>query len=177
MGQDTDRRRIFLIGPMGAGKTTIGKRLAKSSGMRFIDCDQEIERRTGVNIGLIFDIEGEDGFRSREKKLLLELTRRDNIVLATGGGAVLDADNRAALASRGWVVYLFATPENLLGRIRDDTSRPLLQVEDREQKLRQLFAERDPLYREVADLILDTGDLVLPAILKRIRRELAAWSV
>lgn len=142
---------------MGAGKTTVGRRLAQLSGLDFVDSDDELQRRTGADIPLIFDIEGEEGFRSREKKLLDELTRREDLVLSTGGGAVLDPVNRARLAERGTVVYLCTSVDDQLERTRMDRRRPLLQTEDPRARLEALFAERDPLYREIADIVVDTA--------------------
>ena len=154
---------------MGAGKTTVGKRLARALKRRFVDCDHELEKRTGVTIPLIFEIEGEAGFRAREKKLVDELTQEAGIVLATGGGAVLDPDNRTALRERGLVVYLHAPVELLAARTRNDTNRPLLQTGDRAGKLRNLMAQREPLYREIADVLVDTGELTLLDIVNTIR--------
>jgi len=148
---------IFLIGLMGAGKSTIGRHLAKSLDLEFVDSDHEIERRTGADIPLIFDIEGEAGFRQREKKVIEELTQRSGIVLATGGGVVLDEDNRACLRDRGKVIYLYATVDQLLTRTAKDRNRPLLQTADPRARLEELLKARDGLYREVADLIVDTG--------------------
>ena len=138
---------------MGSGKSTIGRQLAKKLHRKFFDSDREIEKRTGVSISWIFEMEGEAGFREREQKIIDELTAMDNIVLATGGGAVLSETNRQNLV-RGTVVYLAASAEQLYRR----TSRPLLQVGDRRQQIKQLMAQRDPLYREVADVVLQTGD-------------------
>jgi shikimate kinase len=148
---------IFLVGLMGAGKTTVGKLLAKQFGKTFIDSDHEIEARTGVNIPVIFEIEGEAGFRKREEAVLSDLVSRSNIVLGTGGGAILSARNRELLRLNGTVVYLRGAPEQLYERTRQDRNRPLLQTEDPLAKLRELYAQRDPLYREVADLVADTG--------------------
>jgi len=148
---------IFLVGLMGAGKSTIGRHLAKSLGLEFVDSDHEIERRTGANIPLIFDIEGEAGFRQREKKIIDELTQRNGIVLATGGGVVLDPDNRACLRERGQVIYLYARVEQLLARTAKDRNRPLLQTPDPRARLEELLQVRDGLYREVADVVVDTG--------------------
>jgi shikimate kinase len=148
---------IFLVGLMGAGKTTVGKHLAAELGKTFHDTDQEIERRTGVKISLIFEIEGEAGFRAREAQVLDELTQLSSVVLATGGGAVLDADNREHLAHRGVVVYLHGQPKDLWQRTRHDKSRPLLQGMDPLEKLHSLYLQRDPLYREIADIVIDTG--------------------
>lgn len=151
------RSNIFLIGPMGAGKTTVGKRLAETRGMEFVDSDHEVEARTGVDIAYIFEKEGEAGFRKREKQVVAELTQRSNIVLATGGGTVLDADNRLNLSARGVVVYLHATVDHQYTRTSRADNRPLLsQADDRREMLDQLFAVRDPLYREIADLVLTT---------------------
>jgi len=142
---------------MGAGKTTVGRQLAKRLGKTFHDADQEIEARTGVRIPVIFDIEGEAGFRKREAEVIERLTALDNIVLATGGGAVLDPANRERLKSRGLVIYLHAQPKELWQRTRQDKSRPLLQDDDPRRKLEVLYEQRDPLYREIADLVIDTG--------------------
>lgn len=146
--------RIFLVGPMGAGKTTIGRRLAQVLRREFLDSDQYIEQHAGASIPLIFELEGEAGFRIREKAAIAELTQRANIVLATGGGAVLDPDNRRCLASCGFVVYLRASVSEQLRRTRSDDNRPLLQTADPRARLAQLFEQRDPLYQEVADLIV-----------------------
>lgn len=150
------RSNIFLVGPMGAGKSTIGRRLARALERNFLDSDKEIEQRTGASISWIFDKEGEAGFRAREKLMIEELTRRSGIVLATGGGAILDPDNRRHLKERGLVIYLNVSIDEQLRRTRRDTNRPLLQTEDRRGRLKQLFEIRDPLYREVADLIIGT---------------------
>lgn len=150
------RSNIFLVGPMGAGKTTVGKRLAELRGMAFADSDHEVEERTGVDIAYIFEKEGEAGFRKREKQVIAELTARSGLVLATGGGAVLDPDNRQHLAGRGYVVYLRASIDHQLRRTSHSDTRPLLQTGDRREVLEALFAVRDPLYREVADLVLET---------------------
>src|SRR3990172_10853526 len=144
---------IFLVGLMGAGKTSVGRALAKRLHKTFYDTDQEIERATGVKIPVIFEIEGEAGFRAREAKLLAELVRRTNIVVATGGGAVLSEQNRRLLAEHGTVIYLRATAPHLLQRTHHDKNRPLLQTDDPLKKLQELFAQRDPLYREIADVI------------------------
>ncbi len=149
---------IFLIGPMGAGKTTIGRLLAQDLRLEFFDSDQEIEDRTGADIAWIFDMEGEEGFRKREEKVIEELTEKNKIVLATGGGAVLSEQNRRLLHSRGTVVYLMTTINQQLERTRKDQKRPLLQnVDDPELTLRSLMEERDPLYREIADFMVMTS--------------------
>jgi len=147
-----DRQRLFLIGPMGAGKTTIGKRLADALGLAFVDSDAEIERRTGVSIPTIFDIEGEQGFRTREEVTIGELSCRERIVLATGGGAILSATTRERLRARGTVIFLDASVEQQLRRTRHDRNRPLLQTPDPKARLQQLLEQRLPLYRETADL-------------------------
>jgi shikimate kinase len=154
---------------MGAGKTTIGKRLARALKRRFVDCDHEIERRTGARIPLIFEIEGESGFRSREKRVIDDLTQEESIVLATGGGAVLDPENRIALANRGLVVYLNAPIELLVARTRNDANRPLLQVANRSEKMREIIRQREPLYREIAHLTIDTGAQSMSDIVNTIR--------
>ena len=148
---------LFLVGMMGAGKTTVGRLLARRMGRAFVDSDHEIEERCGVPVPVIFDIEGEPGFRARESQVIAELCAREGIVLATGGGAVLDAENRRRLAARGTVVYLHAPPGNLYERVRHDRNRPLLATPDPLAKLQGLYAERDPLYREIADVVVDTG--------------------
>lgn len=147
---------VVLIGPMGAGKTTVGRRLASARGMEFADSDQEVEARTGVNIAFIFEKEGEAGFRKRERQAIAELTQRSALVLATGGGAILDPENRQCLAARGFVVYLHASIEQQLARTERTDTRPLLQGGNRRETLERLFSTRDPLYREIADLVLHT---------------------
>ncbi|EMR13935.1 shikimate kinase [Methylophaga lonarensis MPL] len=143
---------------MGAGKSTIGRQLAKALGRKFYDSDREIEKRTGVSISWIFEMEGEAGFREREQRIIEELTELNNIVLATGGGAVLAEENRRTLRKNGVVVYLSASLDQLYRRTAKDKKRPLLQTGDRKQKIRDLINQRDPLYREVADIVLKTGD-------------------
>jgi shikimate kinase len=147
---------IFLIGPMGAGKSTIGRRLAKALQKTFYDSDHEIERSTGVDIPLIFELEGEPGFRKREKKIIDQLSIQNNIVLATGGGAILAPENRKNLASRGMVIYLSTSIQQQFSRTHRDQNRPLLQTNEPEQRLRELMETRDPLYREIAEVIVDT---------------------
>jgi shikimate kinase len=164
---------IFLVGLMGAGKTSVGKLLARRMAKTFIDADQEIERITGVRIPLIFEIEGEAGFRARETRVLGELCARSNVVLATGGGAVLSEENRRLLCQRGLVVYLRAAPTDLWQRTRQDRNRPLLHTANPLAKLGELFAERDPLYREVAHLIIDTGNQSLGSLASRLEQRLA----
>jgi shikimate kinase len=166
------RSNIFLVGPMGAGKTTFGRPLAELRGMDFADSDHEVEERTGVDIAYIFEKEGEAGFRRREKQVIDELTAGHNLVLATGGGAVLDAENRAHLSSRGVVVYLHATVDHQLKRTGHSDHRPLLQKGDRRQVLEDLLAARDPLYREVADLVVETDGRNARALADEIEQRL-----
>jgi shikimate kinase len=153
-----NKRNIFLIGLMGAGKTTIGRQLARSLGCEFIDSDHEIEHRTGADIPWIFDIEGEQGFRERERAVIDDLSQRQGIVLATGGGAILDVRNREHLAARGLVIYLRASVDRLAQRTDRDRNRPLLQTDDPVERLQRLYDQRDPLYREIADFIVDTDN-------------------
>lgn len=168
---------IFLVGLMGAGKTSVGKLLAKRLGFPFLDADHEIEARTGVKIPIIFDIEGEAGFRARESAVIDELTRLRGVVLATGGGAVLDPANRASLHSRGTVIYLRASVDELWNRTRHDRNRPLLQTPDPRRKLAELMTQRDPLYREVAHLVVDTGSQSLRTLVARLESTLLTRSV
>lgn len=149
--------RIFLIGPMGAGKSTIGRRLAQRLSLEFVDLDAAIEERTGVDIPRIFDIEGEAGFRRREAVLLDEITQRPGIVMATGGGAVLDPESQRHLGARGVVIYLRASIATQLARTRG-SDRPMIQAEDPEARLTNLLAERGPIYEALADVIVDTED-------------------
>jgi shikimate kinase len=159
---------IFLVGPMGSGKSTIGRRLAAVLGKEFYDSDREIERRTGATVSLIFDLEGEAGFRARERAVIDELTGLNDIVLATGGGVVLAPENRRALVTRGRVVYLHAPLEKLIQRTARDRVRPLLQTEDRVGRLLAIVTERDPLYRQVADLVVETGDQKVQRVVREI---------
>jgi shikimate kinase len=148
---------VFFVGLMGAGKTTVGRAVARRLDRPFFDSDHEIEARTGVRIPIIFEHEGEDGFREREAQVIAELTAREDIVLATGGGAILRPENREFLHTRGLVVYLRASPHDLWLRTRKDKNRPLLQTEDPKAKLEALYSVRDPLYRECAHFIVETG--------------------
>lgn len=149
-------RNVFLVGPMGAGKSTIGRLLAKELKYPFKDSDREIEARTGADIPWIFDVEGEEGFRQREEAMIAELVLESGIVLATGGGVVMREANRRALAANGLVVYLRTSVDQQLQRTSKDRQRPLLLNADPERVLRDLMAKRDPLYREIADIIIDT---------------------
>ncbi len=164
--------RLFLVGPMGAGKSTIGRQVATLLRMEFEDSDHEIQRRTGVDIPTIFDFEGEEGFRKREKAVIEDLTQKDAIVLATGGGAVLDPDNRRNLSSRGYVVYLHCTPEQQYERTARDKNRPLIKTEDPLARLRELMEERDPLYRATADLVVTTEKRSAQSVAREIVRRL-----
>ncbi|MES9870931.1 MAG: shikimate kinase AroK [Sedimenticola sp.] len=161
-------KNIFLVGPMGAGKTTIGRQLAEQLGLEFADSDKELQRRTGVDIPTIFDFEGEEGFRRREKAVIDELTQREGLVLATGGGAVLDHENRAWLSARGFVVYLFCSPEQQYERTLRDRNRPLLQTEDPLSRLRALMEQRDPIYRQLADLVVQSEKRSAVSVAKEI---------
>jgi len=163
---------IFLVGPMGAGKSTVGRQLAKSLGRDFYDTDKEIEKRTGVSISWIFEMEGETGFRSREQKVLDDLTSLKDIVLATGGGAILSEENRRYLRSRGQVIYLSASVEQLFRRTSKDKNRPLLQTDDPKQQITALLALRDPLYREVADIELRTGEQSIQHVVSGLIKKL-----
>ena len=154
---------------MGAGKTTVGRQLARALGLQFYDSDREIERRTGVDIPLIFDIEGEEGFRKREKSMINELTSLDDIVLATGGGAILDCDNRKMLSERGIVIYLQASVDQLFKRTSKDQKRPLLQTEDPKAKLEALLSLREPLYLETANMTVQTDENTIKKIIKDIQ--------
>lgn len=153
---------------MGAGKTTVGRQLARRLGKSFHDTDREIEARTGVGVAVIFEIEGEAGFRKREAEVIEQVTALEDIVLATGGGAVLDPRNRDHLKTRGFVVYLHALPPVLTQRTRGDRTRPLLHGADARERLERLYAERDPLYREVADVVIDTGRQSVNSLLAQV---------
>ncbi len=154
-----EKRNIFLVGPMGAGKSTVGRQLAQQLSMEFYDSDQELERRTGADLGWIFDVEGEVGFRDREEKIINELTEKQGIVLATGGGAVKSRETRKRLSARGVVVYLETTIEKQLSRTQRDKRRPLLQVDSPPREVLEALAdERNPLYEEIADMTIRTNE-------------------
>ena len=165
-------QNLFLIGPMGVGKTTIGRHLARLLRLDFLDSDQEIEKRTGATIPLIFEIEGEAGFRKRETEILDELTAHESVVLATGGGAVLAESNRRVLRKRGLVIYLHASVDTQLARTSKSRHRPLLETDDRRSKLEELMRVREPLYRQEADLIVDTENRSPLSV----AREIAAYA-
>jgi len=165
---------IFLVGMMGAGKTTVGRLLARRLKLRFVDSDREIEARCGVKIPVIFEIEGEGGFRARESAAIESLTALPGIVLATGGGVVLVERNRRCLAEHGTVVYLRAKPEDLYERVRHDRNRPLLAGGDPLAKLRELHEQRDPLYRSVADVVLETGTQSVQTLARQLLDRLEA---
>ncbi len=164
---------FFFVGLMGSGKTTLGRVLARNRGMDCLDSDHEIVVRCGVSIPTIFEIEGEAGFRRREACMIDELTQRHGIVLATGGGAILDPVNRQHLKARGTVIYLHGSPAELFLRTRGDRNRPLLQTEDPLAKLTELYAQRHPLYLEVADIVLDTGRQSVHSLMAKLERQLA----
>ena len=163
-----EKRNIFLVGPMGAGKSTIGRHLADELHLDFFDSDQEIERRTGADIAWIFDLEGEDGFRKREENVINDLTDKQGIVLATGGGSIVTKAVRNRLSARGIVVYLQTTIDKQVARTQRDKRRPLLQNDDPEQVLRDLAEMRNPLYEEVADYVVDTDDQSARAVANQI---------
>jgi len=171
---DCKNNNIFLVGLMGAGKTTIGRLLARRLDMTFIDSDHEIEARTGATIPWIFEIEGEASFRRREADVIRELTAQNGIVLATGGGAVLNPASRALLAERGTVIYLRASVSSILARTAHDKNRPLLQTADPRRKLEDLTAQREPLYREIADMVIDTGRPNVQSMVQTILDQLDA---
>jgi shikimate kinase len=165
---------LFLIGLMGAGKTTVGKILAKRLHWPFFDSDHEIEARTGVRIPIIFEIEGEEGFRNREVETIAELVSMRNVVLATGGGAVLRAENQRALKENGTVIYLRANVDDLYERTKHDRNRPLLQTADPKAKLQALFEQRDPIYRQLADVVIDTSRQNVNSLVAQLERKLQA---
>lgn len=166
---------LILVGMMGSGKTTMGRALARQLGKNFVDSDEEIQRRTGVTIPHIFDIEGEAGFRQRESAAISDLAGRDNMVLATGGGAVLLEQNRAMLQQSGIVIYLKASVHHLWQRTKNDRNRPLLQTADPHAKLTELFQQRDPLYQQVADIVIQSGKQSVHALMLQLLGEIAAF--
>jgi len=169
----TSGTSIFLIGPMGSGKSAVGRRLAKELGREFIDSDEVIEDRSGVDIPFIFEREGEEGFRQRESRIIDELTQIPGIVLATGGGSAQDPDNRAALRSRGFVVYLHASVDQQLKRTRRGQKRPMLKNGNPREILTRLMAVRDPQFREIAHMVISTDGCRIPSVVREIRRNMA----
>jgi shikimate kinase len=169
-----DSVSIFLVGPMGSGKSAVGRQLARLRGLEFIDADAEIEQRTGVDIAYIFEREGEPRFRQRERDVIDELTRRPRILLATGGGAVLDVETRRRLRDRGRVVYLRASVNQQLMRTRHGSHRPLLNNPDPRGTLERLMRDRAPLYEEVAEVIVDTDGRKVRTVVAEVMRRLAA---
>lgn len=163
---------ILLVGMMGAGKTTIGKSLASYLNKKFIDSDNEIQKRTGVKIPVIFEIEGETGFRKRESEMLRELLKIKNMVLATGGGVILNLQNRELLKQNGTIVYLRASVEDLWHRTRHDKNRPLLQTIDLQAKLSELYDQRDPIYREIAHIVVESGKQSIRQMVKSLAQQL-----
>jgi len=161
-------QNLFLIGPMGAGKSAVGRQLARILHLNFMDSDNEIEARTGVDISFIFEKEGEEGFRRREAKVIDDLSKMEGLVLATGGGAVVNSQNRSFLGARGFVVYLHTTVDQQLARTQKGRERPLLEKGDRKQILEDLMAERDEMYREIADLIVETDGRKVKAVASEI---------
>lgn len=168
-----DPDNLYLIGAMGAGKSTVGRALAKTMGKDFVDSDREIEAQTGASISLIFELEGEEGFRRREESMIEQLAERDGIVLATGGGVVLSESNRARLMARGFCIYLDAPVDLLVERTRRDRGRPLLADTDPRERLTDLLEERDPLYRMVADMVLKTDRRTARHVVREIQQRLA----
>jgi shikimate kinase len=168
------KQNIFLIGPMGSGKTAVGKHLARLMNRLFLDSDHEIEVRTGADIPLIFEREGEAGFRARERAVIAELTARSDIVLATGGGAILNAESRRELASRGWVVYLETSVAQQVERAGRTRHRPMLAGRVPEERLAELMQVREPLYREIADMVTSTDRRRVHAVAELILHEFRA---
>lgn len=163
-----EKRNIFLIGPMGAGKSTIGRQLAQQLNMEFFDSDHEIERRTGADVAWVFDVEGEAGFRIREEKVINELTEKQGIILATGGGSIKSRETRNRLSARGIVVYLETSIEKQLARTQRDKKRPLLQVDEPKEVLESLATERNPLYEEIADITIQADEQSAKTIANQI---------
>jgi shikimate kinase len=161
-------QNLFLVGPMGAGKSAVGRQLARMLHLEFVDSDEEIESRTGVDIPFIFEKEGEAGFRKREAAAIDDLSQKEGIVLATGGGAILDPQNRNHLGARGYVIYLHTSVDQQLSRTRKGRDRPLLSNDDPRAVLEGLMATREPLYREIADLTVDTDGRKVRAVANEI---------
>jgi shikimate kinase len=174
-GRKCQSGNLILVGMMGSGKTTIGRTLAKYLGKTFVDSDEEIQHRTGVTIPHIFDVEGEAGFRLRETAAIRELVVRDNMVLATGGGAILAEQNRTMLSENGIVVYLKTNVHDLWQRTRHDRNRPLLQTADPRTKLAELFDQRDPLYQQAADVVVQSGKQSVQALMLHLVDEIDAF--
>ena len=172
MSISDDKRNVYLVGLMGAGKTTIAKTLARRLAYHFVDSDHEIESRTGVRLPTIFEIEGEEGFRRREAQVIADLARMHGCVVATGGGAVLRPDNRENLRASGLVIYLNVPLQTLCERTRHDKNRPLLQVSDPLRKLTELYQQRDPLYRSIADLVVSGGRISAQAVLQLLLKKM-----
>ena len=162
---------IYLVGLMGAGKTTIGRQLARTLKLPFYDSDKAIEESTGVDIPTIFEFEGEEGFRDREQKMIQQLTKMDGIVLATGGGAILREENRQLLKENGFIVYLQCSVDRILERTRRDTQRPLLNTAEPRERIESLFSQREPLYLACADYKIDTGVLQSKVVVNHILEE------
>lgn len=165
-------QNLFLVGPMGAGKSAVGRQLARLLHLEFVDSDEEIEARTGVDIPFIFEKEGEAGFRTREAKVIEDLSQKDGIVLATGGGVVMDPQNRNHLGARGFVIYLHTSVDQQLSRTRKGRDRPLLANDDPRAVLEALMATREPLYREIADLTVETDGRKVRAVANEILERL-----
>ncbi len=166
-------KNIFLVGPMGAGKSAVGRQLARALHLTFMDSDDEIESRTGVDIPFIFEKEGEDGFRKRESAAIEDLTKMDGVVLATGGGAIVDPDNRSWLGGRGFVVYLFTSVDQQFKRTSRGRERPMLENGDRREILEKLLEQRDPLYREIADLVVETDGRKVHSVANEIIEQIS----
>jgi shikimate kinase len=165
-------RNLFLVGPMGSGKSAVGRQLARLLHLEFVDSDEEIEARTGVDIPFIFEKEGEEGFRKREVKVIDDLSHREGVVLATGGGAIADPESRSRLGARGFVVYLHTSVKQQLERTRSGRERPLLDNDNKEKILQDLMDERDPLYREISDLIVETDGRRVQTVAREIQEAL-----
>ena len=163
---------LFLVGPMGSGKSAVGRQLARLLHLEFVDSDEEIEARTGVDIPFIFEKEGEEGFRKREIKVIDELSQREGVVLATGGGAIADPDSRSRLGARGFVVYLHTSVKQQLERTRSGRARPLLEKDNKEKILQDLMDEREPLYREISDLVVETDGRRVQTVAREIQEAL-----